>query len=70
VPSKRIERQIDDALLATATTAGFVYARRRFRRALAQARLAVTVAAAMSGLAVLAAAMAWMRRRSRVQSTA
>lgn len=68
MPSKRIERQIDDALLATATTAGFLYVRRRFRRAVAKAQLATSVAAGLSGLALAAAATAWLQRRSRAQN--
>jgi hypothetical protein len=67
MPSKQTERQIDDALLATTTTAGFLYVRRRFRRALAKAQLATTVAAGLGGLAIAGAAIAWLRRRSRAQ---
>ncbi|HTA13958.1 MAG TPA: hypothetical protein VK781_03785 [Solirubrobacteraceae bacterium] len=61
--SKRLEHQIDDALLATAMGAGFIYVRRRIRRLISRA--AVT-AAATTGLGVLASAgfaAAWWRNR-------
>jgi hypothetical protein len=61
--SKRIEHQIDDALLATAMGAGFIYVRRRVRRLISRA--AVTTAAT-TGLGVLASAgfaVAWRRNR-------
>lgn len=64
--SKRIERQIDDVLLATAMGAGFLYARRRVRRVLSHAAVAAVAATATAGLGVLGTAglvAAWRRNR-------
>jgi len=63
--SKRIERQIDDLLLATATGAGFLYLRRRVRRLVSHAAIAGTVAAGLSVLGAAGVAAAWQRNRAR-----
>jgi hypothetical protein len=62
---KRLERQIDDALLATATWAGFVYVRRRFRRLLSHAAVAATIAGGVGAIGLAGAAVAWCRSRAR-----
>jgi hypothetical protein len=66
--SKRIERQIDDALLATATGAGFLYVRRRARRLLSRTAVAATAVTAIAAVGALGAAglvAAWQRNRTR-----
>jgi hypothetical protein len=66
--SKRIEHQIDDALLATATWAGFLYARRRVRRLLSRAAITAAGATVTAGLGTLGTAglvVAWRRNRAR-----
>jgi hypothetical protein len=66
--SKRIERQIDDALLATATWAGFLYTRRRVRRLLSHAAITAAAATAIAGLGALGTAglvAVWQRNRAR-----
>jgi hypothetical protein len=60
--SKRIERQIDDVLLAAATGAGFLYVRRRVRRVLSHAAVAATAGLGVLGTAGLVAA--WRRNRA------
>lgn len=72
-----IERQIDEALLTTATTTGLLYARRRARRVLPKVMIggAVVVAlgAATAGVGVLGvagAATAWYRHRSKAVAPA
>ncbi len=62
--SKRIERQIDDALLAAATGTGFLYARRRVRRLLHRAAIGAMVIAGVSVVGVAGAGAAWYRRRT------
>jgi len=65
--SKRIERQIDDALLATAMGAGFLYVRRRVRRLLSRAAVAAAAGTATAALGALGAAglvAAWQRNRA------
>jgi len=68
--SKRIERQIDDALLAAAMGAGFLYTRRRVRRLLSHAAVAAVAAAAATaaaGLGTLGTAglvAIWQRNRA------
>jgi hypothetical protein len=65
--SKRIEHQIDDALLATAMGAGFLYARRRVRRLLSRAAVAAatgTATAALGALGTAGLVAAWQRNRS------
>ncbi len=62
--SKRIERQIDDALLATATTAGFLYLRRRFRRLLSRIALVASLTSGLGALGAAGAALAWQRKRA------
>jgi hypothetical protein len=67
VTSKRIERQIDDALLATAMGAGFLYARRRVRRLLSHAAVAAAAATATAALGALGTAglvAVWQRNRA------
>jgi hypothetical protein len=65
-----IDSQIDDALLATAASAGFLYARRRVRRVsrrLARSALVLGTGAALAGIgAVGIAGGALARRRRRV----
>jgi hypothetical protein len=66
--SKRIERQIDDALLATATWAGFLYTRRRVRRLLSHAAITAAGATAIAGLGALGAAgLVAVRQRNRAR---
>jgi|HubBroStandDraft_3_1064219.scaffolds.fasta_scaffold373087_2 hypothetical protein len=62
---KRIEHQIDDALLATAATAGFLYVRRRVRRLLSRLALAASVTSGLGALGAVGAALAWRRKRGR-----
>jgi hypothetical protein len=65
--SKLIERQIDDALLATAMGAGFLYARRRVRRLLSRAAVAAAAATATAAVGALGTAgllAAWQRNRA------
>lgn len=62
--SKRIEHQIDDALLATAVGAGFLYARRRVRRLLSRAVVAGTVTAGLSALGAAGVVVALQRSRA------
>ncbi|MFZ1154707.1 MAG: hypothetical protein WAN93_07370 [Solirubrobacteraceae bacterium] len=62
--SKRIEHQIDDALLATAVGTGFLYVRRRARRLLSRAVVAASVTAAMGALGAAGVAAAWQRNRA------
>jgi DNA-binding PucR family transcriptional regulator len=64
MPTKRIERQIDDALLATATTAGFLYIRRRVRRMFSRIVLAATVTSGLSALGAAGVVLAWQRKRT------
>lgn len=61
--SKRVEHQIDDALLATATTAGFLYVRRRVRRLLSRLVLAASVTSGLGALGAAGAALAWWLKR-------
>ena len=63
--SKRIERGIDDALLATATWAGYVYMRRRIRRIFSRAATGAAVTAGLGAVATVGAALAWKRSRSK-----
>jgi hypothetical protein len=66
----RIERQIDDALLAAAMSAGLIYARRRIRRIrriLAQGAV-LAGAGAVALVAIGAAAAAASRRRRRADA--
>jgi hypothetical protein len=62
--SKRIERQIDDVLLATATGAGFLYVRRRVRRVLSHAAVAATATAGLGVLGTAGLVAAWRRNRA------
>jgi MYXO-CTERM domain-containing protein len=67
--SQKHDRQIDDALLATAVSAGFLYARRRVRRIGRRvARSAVVAGAGAAGVGALgvAGAVAWQQRRSKL----
>ena len=65
-----IDRQIDDALLATSVSAGFLYARRRVRRVqrrFARGAVLLGVAATVGGIGVAGAAggaFARYRRRA------
>jgi hypothetical protein len=63
--SRKIERGIDDALLATATWAGFLYGRRRMRRIVSRAAAGTAVTAEVGAIATGGAVVAWKRRRSR-----
>jgi hypothetical protein len=65
VPSRNIERRVDDALLATAIWASVLYVRRRLRRLYAQLAVSAAVAAAVTGVAAAGALAAWTRRRAR-----
>lgn len=72
---KRVERQIDEALLLVATQAGFLYVHRRARRAFHKAAVgaavltgvgaaAATVAAGIGVVGVAGGAVAWYRRHT------
>jgi lysylphosphatidylglycerol synthetase-like protein (DUF2156 family) len=63
--SRRVDRGIDDALLAIASWASFVYARRRIRRFLSRLTVAAVVAASAAAVVTLGAALAWKRSRSK-----
>jgi hypothetical protein len=63
--SKRLEHRIDDALLAAATTAGFLYIRRRVRRLLSRLALTASVTSGLGALGAAASALAWQRKRRR-----
>lgn len=63
--SKRIERQVDDALLFTATSTGFLYVRRRLRRLLNKAALGAIVIAAAGALGLAGVVGAWYRSRTK-----
>jgi len=62
--SKRIEHKIDDALLATATTAGFLYVRRRVRRLLSRLAATAAVASGLGALGAAGAVVTWQRKRA------
>jgi hypothetical protein len=62
--SRRVEHQVDDALLALASWAGFLYLRRRFRRLLSHAVISTIVAGAVGAIGVAGAAAAWFRSRA------
>jgi hypothetical protein len=64
--SRRIEHQIDDALLVIASWAGFLYVRRRFRRLLSHATIGAIVAAGVGAIGLAGAAAAWFRNRAHV----
>ena len=62
----RVERQIDDALLAVAMSAGFLYVRRRIRRAARTlGRAGMVLAAGAAAVAVLGVAGGAAARRRR-----
>jgi hypothetical protein len=61
---KWIEGQIDDALLAMAIGAGFLYLRRRVRRLVRGVAVGGAVAAGLGTLGISAAAAAWFRSRA------
>jgi hypothetical protein len=74
--SKWIDRQIDEVLLATTMSAGFLYARRRARRILPKVVVsgavvtvlgtaAAATAAGVSVLGIAGGAAAWYRHRSK-----
>ena len=69
-----IDRQIDDALLATSVSAGFLYARRRVRRVrrrLTRGAIILGAAATVGGIGAAGAAggaFARYRKRSRGSS--
>jgi hypothetical protein len=65
VPSRKIERRIDDALLATALWASVLYVRRRMRRIYSQLALSAAVGAGVTAVGVAGAVLAWTRRRAR-----
>jgi hypothetical protein len=60
-----IEGQIDDALLAIAMGAGFLYVRRRVRRILREVAVGGAIAAGLGTLGVAAAAAAFYRSRTK-----
>jgi hypothetical protein len=73
---KRVERQIDEALLLVATQAGFLYVHRRARRALHKVAVGAamvtgvgaataTVAAGIGAVGVAVGAVAWYRHRTK-----
>jgi hypothetical protein len=66
VISKRTDRdrQIDQALLATATVAGFVYVRRRIRRLVQEAMIGAAIAAGLGALGAAGVVAAWRRNRT------
>ena len=70
VPSRKIERRIDDALLATALWTSVVYVRRRMRRIYSQLAVSAAVGAAVTAVAAAGAVVAWTRRRARRRSAA
>jgi hypothetical protein len=61
---KWIEGQIDDALLAMAIGAGFLYLRRRVRRLVRGVAVGGAVAAGLGTLGISAAMAAWFRSRA------
>ncbi len=61
---RRIDRQIDDTLLAVATGAGVLYARRRLRRLARGAVLLGVGAAGIGALGLAGATAAWYRARA------
>jgi hypothetical protein len=61
---KWIEGQIDDALLAMAIGAGFLYLRRRVRRLVRGVAVGGAVAAGLGTLGITAAVAAWFRSRA------
>jgi hypothetical protein len=63
--SRKIDRGIDDALLATATWAGFLYVRRRIRRIFSRAATGAAVTAGVGAVATVGAVAAWKQSRSR-----
>jgi hypothetical protein len=66
--ARKLDRQIDDALLAAAVSAGVLYARRRVRRVGRKVvRGAVAAGAGAAGVGALgvAGAAAWQLRRSK-----
>jgi hypothetical protein len=70
VTSKRIERQVDDALLFIATSTGFLYVRRRLRRLLNRAALGAIVIAAAGALGLVGVVSAWYRSRAKSSAPA
>ncbi|HEY5046303.1 MAG TPA: hypothetical protein VII53_10645 [Solirubrobacteraceae bacterium] len=73
---KRVERQIDEALLLVATQAGVLYVHRRVRRACRKIAVGATVvtgvgaataivAAGIGAVGVVGGAVAWYRHRVR-----
>jgi len=70
VTSKRIERQVDDALLFIATSTGFLYIRRRLRRLLDRAALGAIVIAAVGTLGLVGVVSAWYRSRAKSSAAA
>jgi hypothetical protein len=73
MPSKPTDRQIEKALLAAAVAAGSMYSRRRAKRAVGQAKIAIGVAAGVGGIGLaigLGATIAWLKSRSRARESA
>ena len=70
VPSRKVERRIDDALLATAVYASVLYVRRRMRRIYSQLAVGAAVGAAATATAAAGALVAWTRRRARRRTAA
>ena len=63
--SRKIERRIDDALLATAMWAGFLYVRRTTRRIVDRVAIGAVVAAGVGAVVTFGVALAWKRSRSK-----
>ncbi|HME02085.1 MAG TPA: hypothetical protein VKG38_03520 [Solirubrobacteraceae bacterium] len=64
MPSRRIERGVDDALLATATWAGYLYVRRRMRRLFSHVAVGAVLAAGLGLVVTVAVALVWKRSRT------
>jgi len=62
--SKKIERRIDDALLATAMWAGFLYVRRTTRRVVDRVAIGAVVVAVVGAVVTAGVALAWKRSRT------
>jgi len=66
--SRKIERRIDDALLATAMWSSVLYVRRRARRLFSQFAVSAAVGAGMAAAGAAGAVVAYTRKRARRHS--
>jgi len=66
--SRKIERRIDDALLATAMWSSVLYVRRRARRLFSQFAVRAAVGAGMAAAGAAGAVGAYTRKRARRHS--